>query len=107
MGDPLRGELIKFLTDNIDVFAWSPSDMPGIDPSVIAHHLSIKPEYKPVQQNKRSLGIDRQNAAQEEVGRLLEADFIREINYPQWLANLIMVKKSNGKMNDVRRFLRI
>src|SRR3954465_2707464 len=71
--------------------------MPGIDPVVIAHHLSIKPEYKPVQQKKRNLGIDRQKAAEEEVDKLLEADFIREINYPQWLANVVMVKKNNGK----------
>src|SRR3954464_4607161 len=71
--------------------------MPGIDPSVISHHLSIKPEYKLVQQKKMSLGIDRQRAAEEEVDRLLEAGFIREINYPQWLANVVMVKKSNGK----------
>src|SRR3954465_4094390 len=71
--------------------------MPGIDPSIISHHLSVQPEFKPVQQKKRNLGIDRQRAAEEEVDRLLEADFIREINYPQWLANIVMVKKSSGK----------
>src|SRR4051812_7877816 len=95
--DPLRNNLIKFLVENLDVFAWSPSDMPGIDPAIIAHRLSINPEYKPVQQKKRNLGIDRQKAAEEEVDKLLEADFIREINYPEWLANVVMVKKNNGK----------
>ena len=33
----------------------------------------------------------------EEVEKLLEADFIREVFYPDWLANMVMVKKSNGK----------
>ena len=33
----------------------------------------------------------------EEVDRLLEADFIREVFYPDWLANVVMVKKSNSK----------
>ena len=33
----------------------------------------------------------------EEVDRLLEADFIREVFYPVWLANVVMVKKSNSK----------
>ena len=33
----------------------------------------------------------------EEVDRLLEADFIREVFYPDWLVNMVMVKKSNGK----------
>ena len=33
----------------------------------------------------------------EEVDRLLEADFIREVFYSDWLANVVMVKKSNSK----------
>jgi len=33
----------------------------------------------------------------EEVEKLLEADFIRELFYPDWLANVVMVKKSNSK----------
>ena len=28
---------------------------------------------------------------------MLEADFIREVYYPDWLANVVMVKKANGK----------
>ena len=36
-------------------------------------------------------------AVMEEVERLLIAGFIREVYYPEWLANIIMVKKSNGK----------
>ena len=33
----------------------------------------------------------------EEVEKLLTAGFIREVYYPKWLANVVMVKKSNGK----------
>ena len=33
----------------------------------------------------------------EEVERLLTAGLIQEVYYPQWLANVVMVKKSNGK----------
>ena len=40
-------------------------------------------------------GADK--AIAEEVRKLLEADFIREVHYPDWLANIIMVKKANGK----------
>ena len=36
-------------------------------------------------------------AIAEEVQKLLEADFIQEVYYPYWLANVIMVKKANGK----------
>ena len=39
---------VQFLKKNIDVFAWSHEDMPGIDPSVITHRLNICPSFKPV-----------------------------------------------------------
>ena len=44
----IKKDLIRFLRENIDVFAWSHEDMPGIDPSVIAHHLNVYPSSKPV-----------------------------------------------------------
>ena len=44
----IKKDLIHFLRENIDVFAWSYEDMPGIDPSVIAHHLNVYPSSKPV-----------------------------------------------------------
>jgi hypothetical protein len=31
------------------------------------------------------------------VQRLLDAGFIREVTYPQWLPNVVIVKKKNGK----------
>ena len=33
----------------------------------------------------------------EEMEKLLATGFIREVYYPKWLANVVMVKKSNGK----------
>ena len=33
----------------------------------------------------------------DEVDKLLATNFIREVYYPEWLANIIMVKKANGK----------
>ncbi|XP_057456527.1 uncharacterized protein LOC130747570 [Lotus japonicus] len=43
------------------------------------------------------MGDEKEKAIQQEVNKLLAADFIREIKYPTWLANLVMVKKANGK----------
>ena len=40
---------------------------------------------------------ERDKAVAEEVRKLLKADFIREVYYPDWLANVVMVKKANGK----------
>jgi hypothetical protein len=36
-------------------------------------------------------------AVKAEVQRLLDAGFIREVTYPQWLANIVMAHKKNRK----------
>ena len=40
---------------------------------------------------------ERDQAIAEEVRKLQEASFIREVYYPDWLANVVMVKKTNRK----------
>ena len=92
-----KKDLVQFLKKNIDVFAWSHKDMPGIDPSVITHHLNVCPSFKPVQQNKMVFTPERDNAIKDEVQKLMATKFIREVYYPNWLANVVMVKKANGK----------
>ena len=71
--------------------------MPGIDPSVIVHMLNVNPDSSPVRQKKRVFTQERDKAVAEEVRKLLEAGFIREVYYPDWLANVVMVRKNNGK----------
>jgi len=71
--------------------------MPGIDRKIIQHHLNVNPDCKPVQQKRRIFAPEDNKVVTEEVEKLLEADFIREVFYPEWLANVVMVKKSNGK----------
>ena len=93
----IRQDLAGFLRMNQDVFAWSHEDMPGIDPSIIVHRLNVNPTSSPIQQKKRVFAQDRDKAVAEEVRKLLEAGFIREVYYPDWLANVVMVKKNNGK----------
>ena len=93
----IRQALAAFLRMNQDVFTWSHEDMPGIDPSVIVHRLNVNPASSPIRQKKRVFAQKRDKAITEEVRKLLEAGFIREVYYPDWLANVVMVKKSNGK----------
>ena len=69
--------------------------MGGIDPTVITHRLNTSPSFKPVKQKRRSFAPDRQKAINEEVGKLLQAGAIREVEYPEWLANVVLVKKAN------------
>ena len=71
--------------------------MLGIDPSVIVHRLNVNLATSPIRQKKRVFTPERDKAIFEEVRKLLEAGFIREVYYPDWLANVVMVKKANGK----------
>ena len=71
--------------------------MPGINPSVITHRLNVTSSYKLVRQKKRVFALERDNAIKEEVQKLEVAKFIREVYYPDWLANVVIVKKANGK----------
>ena len=71
--------------------------MLGIDPSVITYRLNVYPSSKPVRQKKRVFAPERDNAIKEEVQNLSTAKFIRKVYYPNWLANVVMVKKANGK----------
>ncbi|KAK2997608.1 hypothetical protein RJ639_026556 [Escallonia herrerae] len=47
----IRDQLTAFLRSNADVFTWSAADMPGIDPSVINHRLSVDPTHKSALKN--------------------------------------------------------
>ena len=71
--------------------------MPGIDPDVISHQLNVDPQFRPVRQKKWNIALDRLSVLEEEIDKLLKAGFIREVMYPEWLENVVMVKKPNGK----------
>ena len=95
--EELKGPLNQFLRQNKDVFAWKHADMGGIDPTVITHRLNVSPSFKLVKQKRRSFAPERQKAINGEVGKLLQAGAIKKVKYPEWLANVVLVKKANGK----------
>lgn len=71
--------------------------MLGVDPSFICQNLNVAKGVKPIVQCPWRLAPGRTDAVIEEVDRLLEADAIKEVQYPTWLANTIVVKQKNGK----------
>ena len=89
--------LVDFLRANADIFAWSPSDMPGIPREVAEHALDIRAGSRPARQRLRRFDEEKRRAIGEEVQRLLAAGFIKEVSHPEWLANPVLVKKKNGK----------
>lgn len=78
----LRDSLVKFLAKHHTAFAWSHSDMEGIDLEIIAHQLSILPDAEPIWQKRRNFAPECNQAIAKKVSKLLAANFIREIHYP-------------------------
>ena len=60
------------------------------------HSLRVDPNVKPRKQHLRTMSEDRKKATHGEVQKLLDAGVIREVQYPEWLANVVMVSKKNG-----------
>ena len=97
LSDEMQRPITNFLKQNASTFAWTTSDMKGINPAIMSHELNVDPTIKPIRQKRRKLGHDRSKAINEEVERLLAAGSITEVRYPEWLANLVVVKKKNEK----------
>ncbi|KAI5338870.1 hypothetical protein L3X38_018142 [Prunus dulcis] len=61
------------------MFAWSPSDMPGIDTNIICHRLHVNPADKPVVQKRCNFDPERVAIIEAEIDKLLVAGFIKEL----------------------------
>ena len=90
-------ELVEFLRANLDVFAWTHSDLCGISPSIASHSLNIDPRHVPVKKKRRGMDPERSAALKEEVDKLQSNGFIRDALYPEWVSNPVLVRKPNGK----------
>lgn len=66
----VRKALVNLLKENFDPFTCSTEDMPGIPSDVITPQLKVGPNFPPV-------------------------NYVREVIYPSWLANPVVVKKAN------------
>jgi len=101
LGGPLsedtRRQIAGVIERHLDTFAWSASNMSGIDPDLLCHRLAMDPQVRPVCQRRRKFNEERRQAIHEETRKLLAAGHIREIQYPEWLTNVVLVKKSNGR----------
>lgn len=87
LDDVQKEAIMQFLRANLGVFASKHSNMVGISPAVMCHHLKINPNHRPIKQKRRSMDTTRYKALKNEMDRLLEIGFIREAHYPRWLTN--------------------
>ena len=92
-----REQLVMLLRRNIDVFAWDAYEALGLDPKFICHHLNVNPSVTLKKQPPRRPFNEHVEAVKSEVIKLKQARAIKEVFYPQWLANTVVVMKKTGK----------
>jgi hypothetical protein len=79
-----------------DVFSWSYEKIPGIDPKIVEHEITMYPDAKLVRQNLRPVNPKKETTIKIEVEKLLKAGFIYPIHLTQWVSNPVPVNKKQG-----------
>ena len=88
-----KEQLVDFRRKNTDVFAWDAYEAPGVDPNFICHHLNANPSVTPRRQPPRRPSKEHTEAVKNKVTKLKQAGAIKEVFYPQWLANTVVGKR--------------
>ena len=72
--------------------------MPGIDTDIVQHCIPADLTMKPVKQKLRRIKLEWTFEIKEEVEKQYNAGFLRVVNYPEWLANVVSIAKKDGKV---------
>jgi len=81
-----------------DCFAWDYTKMPGLDRSIVEHRLPIKSGFRPHQQPARRCNPNILHDIKAEITKLIEAKFIRQCRYAEWISNVVHVYKKSEKL---------
>ena len=85
--------MLNLLREFTDVFSWSHFDMPSVLPELAKHRLSVQSGCRLVQQRLRWFHLARKKVIKHKVEKLLDVGFIKEIQYPEWLSNMVVIPK--------------
>ena len=93
-----KEELIALLRDYVDVFAWSYEDMPGLDTNIVVHRIPLVEGCKPIKQKLRRTHPEVLIKVKAEIEKQWNAGFLEVVKYPQWVSNIVVVPKKEGKI---------
>ncbi|XP_070017815.1 uncharacterized protein [Nicotiana sylvestris] len=96
-----KEEYSRFLKEYKDIFAFSYDDMTGLSTSVVAHKLPTNLMCSLVKQKLKKFKPDMSLKIKEEVTKQIKAKVLRVVEYPTWLANIVLVPKKDGKVRNV------
>ena len=75
-------KVLLSLVQNLDIFAWSPYEVPDVDLEFIVHKLNVNPLSPPKKQKLRQSAKSHMEAMKEEVEKLKQAGAIKEVFFP-------------------------
>lgn len=93
-----RNALIRLFEEKQINFVWSYTDMPGLDPTLVLHHLNISQEVKPVKQKLRKMHPHIALLVKAKLEKLINTNFIRPLAYASWISNIVPISKKNGSI---------
>ena len=82
----------------MDVFAWFYEDFKTYDTSIIQHTIPLKPDTKPFRQKLRIINLALLLVIEKEAKKLLDGKIIVPLRCSTWVANMVPVRKKNGKI---------
>ena len=96
--------MLLFLIQNVDVFAWSPYKVLGVDPEFIVHKLNVDSSFPPKKQKPSRSAKEHVEAIRSEVRRLREARAIRETFFSGMAGKYRGYEEKEWQVEGLRRF---
>ncbi|XP_050128475.1 uncharacterized protein LOC126605154 [Malus sylvestris] len=91
-------EYYQLLMEYKDVFPWTYKEMPDLDPTIAVRHLVVKPGTQPIKQTQRCYRSELIPQVEAEIDMLIETCLIREVQYPKWISNIVIVLKKSRQI---------
>jgi len=70
--------------------------MPGLDPSIVQHHIDTWPDITPVHKKQRPLHASKAATIKAEIEKLRVVGFIYPITYTSWVSKPVPINKKQG-----------
>ncbi|XP_073260913.1 uncharacterized protein [Populus alba] len=76
----------------------APLDMPGLNTNIVVHKIPLEEGCKPVKQKLRRAHPETWIKVKAELEKQWNAGFLEVVTYPQWVSNIVVVPKKEGKI---------
>ena len=93
--------MVQLLKEYRDVFAWTYTDMEGIDPKFYEHKINLKEGAIPVKQQRYRMNPNYAKQVKEEIDRLLRVGFIYPVEKATWISPIVIVPKKEYEDKSV------